>query len=251
MTQALATVRVVTRDIWQTIEAVAPAMYKSRLFGVSSVEQASAIMLKGFELGLPLTASFEFVHVVEGKPTISPKGALALIYGSGFLAGIKIEGDANACTVSMKRSNGVDFTLTWTMADARKAGLVKPKGAWETYPANMLRWRTIGFVADVVFPDVIGGLKRADELGAAVDLDGNVIAGEWSIAIEPPTVTVGAAIPIVIEGSAAPVVVTLDELIDRYGADAVLAANEGVVPGTDDELARVAGRLMGFENLSA
>ena len=250
MTQALA-VRVVTRDIWQTIEAVAPAMYKSRLFGVSSVEQAAAIMLKGYELGLPLAASFEMVHVVEGKPTLSPRGALALIHGSGLLAALKIEGDADRCTVSMKRVNGVEFALTWTIVDARKAGLVKPKGAWETYPANMLRWRTIGFVADVVFPDVIGGLKRADELGAAVDLDGNVIQSEWSIAVEPPTVTVGTSIPIVIEGPAAPVAVTLDELIDRYGADAVLAANEGVVPGTDDELAAVAGRLAGFENLSA
>jgi hypothetical protein len=32
----------------------------------------------------------------------------------------------------------------------------------------MLRWRAIGFCADVVFPLLIGGMKRADELGAGI-----------------------------------------------------------------------------------
>jgi hypothetical protein len=47
-------------------------MHQARLFGVNNAEQAMAIMLKGYELGLGLTASFEFVQVVQGRPALSP-----------------------------------------------------------------------------------------------------------------------------------------------------------------------------------
>ena len=42
----------VTPEIWQMIERIAPTMKDSRLFGVATVHQAAAIMLKGHELGL-------------------------------------------------------------------------------------------------------------------------------------------------------------------------------------------------------
>ena len=69
-------------DIWQTITAVAPVMKDSRLFGVTTAEQAMAIMAKGYEMGLTLTASFEFITVIQGKPTLTPRGALALVQQS-------------------------------------------------------------------------------------------------------------------------------------------------------------------------
>jgi hypothetical protein len=228
---SLAVRRQITPDVFQMVEAIAPVMWQSRFFGVSSKEQAAAVMIKGFELGLPLAASFEFIHIVEGKPTLSPRGALALIYTSGELVGLKIEDKPDACTVWMKRKNGVEFTATWTMDDARRAGLVKDRGAWAMYPANMLRWRAIGFCADVVFPDLLGGLKRADEFDAPIDDRGNVIEGEWSVTAAAPDVP---AIP-----------PTLDQLVERYGVERVLEANGGTIPGTDEELAAVAGKLAG------
>ena len=80
-----------TPSVWQMIESVAPALHQSRLFGVTSPDQAKAIMLKGYELGLSLTASFEFVQVVMGKPAITPRGALAMILNSPLCAGVKID----------------------------------------------------------------------------------------------------------------------------------------------------------------
>ena len=121
--------RELTPSVWQMIEAVAPAMHKARLFGVSSPEQAMAIMLKGHELGLALSASFEFVQVVEGKPALSPRGALALIITSPLNAGVKIEdltdksGAPTGCRVWMKRTSGFEHTVTWTMEDAKRAKL--------------------------------------------------------------------------------------------------------------------------------
>lgn len=236
-----------TPSVWEMIERVAPAMHQARFFGVSSKEQAMAIMLKGYEMGLSLTASFEFIQVVEGKPALSPRGALAMIHSSPVCAGVKIEdlvndkGEPTGCRVWMKRTNGLEYTVTWTMADARQAGVVKTGSGWDHYPANMLRWRAIGFCADVVFPDVIGGMKRADEYGADLTPDGDVIEGAWRTAPEPAPSN-GA--PVVAETPAAQVQApTLDALVQQYGAEVVMVANEGKIPGTTEELAAVAAKL--------
>jgi hypothetical protein len=172
-----------TPQTWQMIEQIAPAMHAARFFGVSNEEQAAAIMLKGYELGLGLAASFDLIQVIQGRPALSPRGALALIHGSPLCAKVEIVDEPGACTVTMERTNGFTYSLTWTMADAQQAGLVKSGGGWEKYPANMLRWRAVGFCADVVFPDVIGGMKRTDELGADLTPDGDTIVdGEWDVA---------------------------------------------------------------------
>lgn len=225
MTTALTVVKPLTPQTWQMIESIAPAMHACRLFGVSSKEQASAIMLKGYELGLSLTASFEFIHVVQGKPTLSPRGALALIMQHSELDGIKIEDKKDSCSVWMKRKNGFEYALEFTLEDAKKAGLIKQDSGWDKYPKNMLRWRAIGFCADVVFPDVIGGMKRADELGAAITADGDVIEGNWQVYTEQPKV------------------ITLDTLVAQYGVEKVLAAGGG-----NDPLEDVVKRLEELQN---
>lgn len=257
-TTALAVRQQLNPTIWETITTVAPVMKDSRLFGVTTTEQAMAIMAKGYELGLTLTAAFEFIQVIQGKPTLSPRGALALVQQSGLLSGLKIEdlkdgaGQPFACRAWMKRANGFEYTAEFTMDDAKRADLVKPGGAWQTYPTNMLRWRTIGYVIDVVFPDVTGGMKRADEFGATVDVAGNVIDSTWTpvasgpIGSVPPvglppapeinTAPAGRGEPLVTRSS-------LQDLVTQYGPEAVMAANDGRIPATDDEVAYVAGVL--------
>lgn len=245
-TTALATRQQLNPSIWDTIQAVAPVMKDSRLFGVSTEAQAAAIMAKGFELGLTLTASFEFITVIQGKPTLSPRGALALVQQSGLLESMKIEetkdakGAPAACTVYMKRKGGFEYTAGFSMDDAKRAGLVKSGGAWEMYPANMLRWRAVGYAIDMVFPDVVGGMKRADEFGATVDTSGNVIDGEWKAA---PTTTMTQQQPDAPEDMPPPPAITLQELVGQYGPEAVMQANGGRIPGTQDEIDLVAAAL--------
>ena len=230
----------ITPEIWGMIERIAPTMKDSRLFGVATVHQAAAIMLKGHELGLGMAASFEFVQVIQDKPTLNPRGALALIMQSGECAGISIEdqsddkGNPTACKVTMKRKNGVEYTTSFTMEDAKRAGLIKPESGWAKYPANMLRWRSIGYAADIVFPDIIGGMKRADEFDAAISPEGDVIATTWTVK-EP---TQPAAKQTQVQTS-------LQDLINEYGPDAVLAACGNKLPGTDAEVAEVAAKLGG------
>lgn len=201
---------------WAMIKEVAPVAATARMFGVTE-EQAAIVMLKGHELRLGLAASFEFIHMIEGKPSISPKGTLALIHSSGELKALEIKdltdtkGRPTKCRVTMERTNGFKYTVEYSMDDAGRANLIKPKSAWEKYPANMLRWRAIGYCADVVFPDVAGGMLRPEELGAEVDEGGEPMWSEVTATIGTVEGAVGSQphlremprypLPVDIEGS--------------------------------------------------
>ncbi|MHB1131753.1 MAG: hypothetical protein ACYC4L_05125 [Chloroflexota bacterium] len=240
-TQDLA-IRQLTPATWDMIRQVAPIAHNSRLFSTFSADQATAIMLKGYELGLPLTASFDLISVIQGKPTLSPRGALAIILQSKDLASMNIdESVPHQCTVTMRRkSTAMEYRTTYTLEDANTAGLVKPDSNWIKWERNMLRWRAIGFVEDILFPDLLAGMKRADEFGAAIDEAGNVIEGEWSAVPSTPVTAAETPQAPTSSGSAAEL---LNEIVERHGAEAVMAAFDGGIPATDDEVAAVAAKL--------
>ena len=142
------------------------------------------------------------------------------------------------------------YTLTYTMDDARRAGLVKPDSAWETYPANMLRWRAIGFWLDVVMPDIIGGMKRADEFGAVVDANGDVVDGTWTEAAtaqpQPKPQAQNEAAPALPEAGEG---LTLNDLLAQYEPSKVMEAMRAVtggrMPSSEEEVKRIAAQLEG------
>lgn len=172
------TSRVPAPDVLQTILALAPTMHACRFYKVASPEQAAAVMLVGYELGFGLTGAFEYIHVIENKPSLSPRGALAVVHASGELADWKMSELPDGFACWMKRRNGREYGLTFTLDDAKKADLIKAGGNWEKWPKQMLKWRCIGFVVDVLFPDLLGGLKRSDEYGATVNDAGDVLVAQ-------------------------------------------------------------------------
>lgn len=228
-----------TPSTLQMIMQLAPTMHTARLFGTRTTEEAAVIMLKGFELGFSITAAFENIHVIDGKPSLSPKGALALIHDCPLLASLSIKdevdakGNPFACTVTMKRKNGFEYTTRFSMDDARRADLVKPKSGWEKYPANMLRWRALGYCEDVVFPDVIGGTKRADEYGADLTPDGDVIEGSWVVGSQQ------ASAPTPQPTVSQPKPLTIQDLLAVYNPQQIMAANDGKIPNTPEECQKV------------
>lgn len=272
----------VTSNTWQMIQAIAPVATASRMFGVTE-QQAAVVMLKGHELGLGLASAFEFIHVIDSKPSISPKGALALIHQSGELAHLEIHdltdgnGTPTRCKVTMKRKNGFEYTTEFSMADAERAGVVKDKSGWEKYPANMLRWRAVGYCADVVFPDVVGGLYRPEELGAEVDEDGEPVS-KWEVVESPPQTppkkggngskepASKGSEPIEAKSEEVPVAepekaekpkpktpvkdepsedaaAIMAALVAEYGADAVMKANDGKIPNSLEDWQAVRAKL--------
>lgn len=241
---ALMSTREMSMGVWHMINTVANDVYRSRLFPVSSPQQAAAIMLKGYEIGLGLMASFEFVQVVKGHVGLSPKGALALLHNSPKIASIKLTrltDERNRfvgyeCT--MKRAdNGFSHTERWTLDDAVRAGLMKPDSNWEKYPENMCKWRVVGFTSDIVAPDVTAGMVdfmiRPEQFNIRVDNEGNII--ESSVVVETS-----------VKSSSDPEQpsVTLEQLLEQYTAEQILQANSGTIPGTSQELEQVTNYLI-------
>jgi hypothetical protein len=225
-----AATRELTPGIWQMIEKMAPVMHRAHLFGVTSPDQAAAIMLKGYELGLSMTASFELVQVIQGKPALSPRGAMAILLSSPLQNGIRIvrledKGKFVGYECYMERTNGFGHTARFTMQDAQIAGLIKPDSGWQKYPENMCLWRAIGFAADVVFPDVTAGmttLMKAPEMyGVALTEGGDVI-----------------------DATNVPVVDPLQALIDQYTAEKIYAVY-GSIPETPEQIAEAREKLQG------
>jgi len=183
MTTALA--KPLQPDEWGMLQALATTIFESHLFpSASSPSAAAAIMLTGRDLGVGYAAALQGITMIKNKVTISPALAWGIITASGQLEDWNIgdltdaKGNATGCLVTMKRLHGNSYSVLYTVEDAARAGLVKPDSNWISYPANMCRWRAIGFCADILFPDLLFGIRRYDELGGNITPDGEIIFEE-------------------------------------------------------------------------
>jgi hypothetical protein len=138
------------------------------------------------------------------------------------------------CTLA-RRDNGFEYSSRFTMADAKRAGVLKPGSGWESYPENMCQWRAVGFCADVVCPDIVGGLtaimKMPEKFNVEIADDGRMIDLKATNVVTP----------VLLEPAP---VVTLDQLIDLFGVDSVMAANGGVLPMSDDQVVLISEKLL-------
>lgn len=162
-------------DAIEVIDKLAPAASGSRLFGLTN-EQAKMVMLTGYELGMSLTGALRTMYVgPSGAVTLRPKGALALIQSSGLLEKFEWEGDNNSQTVTMKRRGKPERRMTLTLKEAQAAGW--KSDAWQKTPSNLLRWRLIGWLADLDWTDLLLGLSIADDswMNVQITPEGDVI----------------------------------------------------------------------------
>lgn len=117
----------------------------------------------GAELGLAPLQAMQSVAVINGRPSIWGDAVLALVRASGLLVSIEetLDGDVATCTV---RRRGEDLVArTFSIEDAKKAGLYGKQGPWQQYPKRMLQLRARGYALRDVFPDVLRGVYVAEE----------------------------------------------------------------------------------------
>lgn len=130
--------------------------------------QTTAIsMLAGTELGFQAIQSLSSVHVIKGKATLSAQAMKALVYrhGAGSFTDEWGEDEQGrpTITVTAKRSdNGDTESITWTLVDAKRAGLLNGRN-WKQYPRDMLWSRATASVCRKLFPDICGGLYTPGE----------------------------------------------------------------------------------------
>lgn len=124
-------------------------------------------LLWGNEVGLGAIQSLNNISVINGRPAIWGDGALALVRGHpacvSINEGIEGEGDAMVGFCEVTRRGEKPQRRTFSVADARKAGLWNKQGPWVQYPQRMLQMRARGFAIRDVFPDALRGVITAEE----------------------------------------------------------------------------------------
>lgn len=162
--------RDMSREQYAIIQIVASALHQSRYYqGISSEHRAAYLMARAYELGFPATAAPDVIDDIQGRLTLKPQAAWALVLQSGLLEDMKVNEGDGYCEIQFKRA-GLPFWqgYKFTIDAARAAGLVKPDGAYEKWQRNMLYWRALGFAIDRAFPDVTIGLKDNVQFGAPI-----------------------------------------------------------------------------------
>jgi len=242
--------KTLTESSLQMADRIGTIAFQSGFSGNPSREATVFKILTGYELGLPMMASLKYVYAIKTQAgvtmTIAPKGVLALMYNSGLVESFEITDivDDNenpiGCTVSGNRVGNKPYEVTFMLDDAARAKLVKPNGAWEKYPANMCRWRALGFFLDVVVPDLTLGLMRTTDITDQVNEEG---VPDSSVIVEvkgqdpaPPPATPPHAPP-------EPKIPDLASIMQAYSPEQILAANDGKMPSPNDDMSKLLEKL--------
>lgn len=127
----------------------------------------AAAILFGAELGIGPMVSLAKIAVVKGRPAPSAELGRALALGAGHEVWVEDTTNTRVTIAGKRRNQTHVFKVTWTMDDARRAGLAS-NPAYTKYPRQMLLARASAELVRQMCPDVLGGITVFAE--EAVDL---------------------------------------------------------------------------------
>lgn len=168
-------------DMWRFSQCVVKSGFAPK--GMEKPESVLIAIEMGFEVGLSPMAALQNTAIVNGRPTIYGDAALALVRGSGLLesyeekpVGVRGKDDYGYCVSAKRKGDNSAYSETFTVADAKQAGLWGKAGPWSQYPARMLKFRARGFLLRDAFGDVLKGMRTFEEVRDYVDADVEVVA---------------------------------------------------------------------------
>jgi hypothetical protein len=133
--------------------------------GMDKAEQVTVAILTGLEIGLPPMFAIQKIAVINGRPSIWGDAVPALLWARGFKIHEHSEGEGDKlvahCVVT--RPSGDLVARSFSVAQAKKAGLWGKSGPWSQYPDRMLQMRARGLACRDGAPDVLSGLYLAEE----------------------------------------------------------------------------------------
>lgn len=131
----------------------------------------------GAEVGLKPLQSLQNIAIINGRPSMWGDSVIALVRGSVLCEYVQESDDGHTATCRAKRRGEAEQVRTFSVDDAKAAGLAGKEGPWKTYPKRMRQMRARAYCLRDLFPDVLRGIAVAEEvmdtpherhLGAAV-----------------------------------------------------------------------------------
>lgn len=154
------------------LQSISKELAQSRLHAHRNPADVLFVILVGESLGLNAATALMNIYNVNGMPTMKADLKLALAKRHPEYAGCEIDSNTERCIVKMKRrkENGTEESIisTFTIEDAKRAGLFPKKDNWRNYPQRMLKARAISYAVNDLFPDIVFGMLSSEE---AQDID--------------------------------------------------------------------------------
>lgn len=157
---------------------VADIMAKSSLVPKDFQGSAGNILIAmqwGMELGLAPLQAMQSIAVINGRPSMWGDAVIAIARSAAsceyITETIEGEGERMIATCRAKRKGQAEEVRTFSVDDAKTAGLWGKVGPWKTNPRRMLQMRARSFALRDVFADSLRGMAVAEEQQDIVEMN--------------------------------------------------------------------------------
>lgn len=147
------------------VKQMAEAAARSGLFpSIKSPEAAFTLMMLCQAEGLHPIQALRRFDIVQGRVGMKADAMLGEFQQRGGTVEW-LQHDAEKCSAVFSAPGlSKPVTVTWTMDDAKRAGLAGKSGPWQQYPRQMLRARVISEGVRMAMPAVVVGLYAPEEV---------------------------------------------------------------------------------------
>lgn len=158
------------------MESLGKSMYEARMFGCSNEAQGRVLALACIaERKNPIELARTY-HIIDGKLSMRADAMLAEFRKLGGKVRWIATGDDGKAAKALFSFEGIDTEIGFTIDDAKRANLIKPKGNWEKDPGSMLRARTVSKAIRMLAPEIVAGYYTPEELEHGDGGDGRMAA---------------------------------------------------------------------------
>jgi len=148
---------------FQDMKQMAQAIADSKLFGLNDVNQVLALGMVAQAEGHAFATAARDYHVIQGRPALKADAMMARFQAAGGKVEWTVYTDTEVTGV-FSHPNGGSVTITWTIEQAQRIGLVKPGSGWQKFPRAMLRSRCISEGIRTVYPGSVTGFYSPEEV---------------------------------------------------------------------------------------
>ncbi len=134
---------------------------------LNTAEKVMVAILAGAELGLAPFQAMSSFGIIGGRPVLFGDGMLAVVRSRGFRVkewATGTDDDRTAFCEVVRPDNGETVKRSFSVADAKTAGLWKKSGPWTTNPNRMIQMRARAFACRDAAADVLRGFQMREEV---------------------------------------------------------------------------------------
>ncbi|HLD64805.1 MAG TPA: hypothetical protein VJA19_02060 [Pseudomonas sp.] len=118
----------------------------------------------GTELGMQIMQAIQNISVINGRPAMWGDSVIALVRSSPVCEYVIEDVADTVATCRAKRRGEPEQIRTFSLDDAKRAGLLGKQGPWTQYPKRMMQMRARSWALRDVFTDVLRGMAVAEEV---------------------------------------------------------------------------------------